>query len=259
MVTAHLSGILPPTATPLPFNLFLASPPNHGILRYIMNTLPVPAPRVCRSLHPVAHATRRLLAALGLCLALAGPAQASMTPDAKPKKFPPNPAKHQLTIRREAGDATQAKMIAAAEAARPSAQALRKAIGDGPAPEGESPWWYREALGIRIPFAVTADAVAYYSKLVEGYRKQTFERYMEPSSRFDYHAASAHHPKFEREGRTFKDVHVVTLKLGFSQNFAATGTEGMEFQKERTVILDSAGKVLAIFGDGPTEVPVLAI
>ena len=33
----------------------------------------------------------------------------------------------------------------------------------------------------------------------------------------------------------------------------------MQFEKERVVILDAKGKVLHISGDGPTEVPVLAI
>ncbi len=65
--------------------------------------------------------------------------------------------------------------------------------------------------------------------------------------------------EYKSEGMTFKDVHVVTLKLTFEQNFAATQTEGMQFQKSRIVILDDKGKVLHVTGDGPTEVPVLAI
>jgi hypothetical protein len=210
-------------------------------------------------LPPTISAPRLPSAVFGLLLVLAGSVPASVTPGAEPKKWPANPAKHQLTVSRKAADATQARMIAAAEEAKPAAEALRKAIGDGPAPTDESQWWYRETLGIRIPIAVTADAVAYYSKLVEGYQKQVFERYMEPSSSLTYQAASTFHPQFEHGGRKFKDVHVVTLKLSFSQNFAATVTEGMEFQKERAVVLDVAGKVLAIIGDGPTEVPVLAI
>lgn len=196
---------------------------------------------------------------LGCCLALAGAAVAAMVPDAKPKEWPPNPVKHEVTVRREAADAKQAEMIAAAEAARPAAEAWRKAAGDGPAPQDESQWWYREELGIRVPFAVTGAAVAYYTKLVEGYRKQAFTRYVEPSSRLDYRAEVTLHPEFELDGKKFEDVRVVTLKLSFSQNFAASGTEGMQFEKQRTVVFDATGKVLAIGGDGPTEVPVLAI
>ena len=202
---------------------------------------------------------RRLSSAFFLWTALCITVSAAITQDSKEQTWPANPVKHRITIRREAGDAAQAKMIATAEAARPEAAALRKAIGEGPEPKDPSQWWYREDLGIRIPFAVTAGAVGYFSKLVEDYRKQEFKRYIEPSSSVDYHASVAFHSQFEHGGRKFPDVHVVTLKLVFTQNFAATGTEGMEFTKERTVVLDAQGKVLAIAGDGPTEVPILAI
>lgn len=194
-----------------------------------------------------------------LCLALCDPSPAAMIEGAKEKTWPANSENHQITIRREVADAAQTKMIATAEAARPEAAALRKAIGEGPESKDASQWWYREVLGIRIPFAVTAEAVGYFSKLVGDYRKQEFKRFLEPGSSVDYHASVASHLQFEHDGRKFSDVHVVTLKLVFAQNFAASGTEGMRFEKVRTVVLDAAGKVVAVYGDGPTEVPVLAI
>jgi hypothetical protein len=51
---------------------------------------------------------------------------------------------------------------------------------------------------------------------------------------------------------------VVTLILIFEQDYAATSTDAMHFEKERVVVLDAGGKVLHISGDGPTEVPILA-
>ena len=33
----------------------------------------------------------------------------------------------------------------------------------------------------------------------------------------------------------------------------------MHFEKKRIVVLDNDGKVLQVFGDGSTEVPILAI
>ena len=203
--------------------------------------------------------TRLLFSALYLGMALCLPSPAAMTPDAKEKNWPANPEQHQITLRREAADAAQKMMITTAETARPDADALRQAMGDGPEPKDASQWWYREELGIRIPFAVTAEAVEYFSKLVGDYRKQEFKRYTEPSSSVDYHASVAFHRQFEHDGRKFADVHVVTLKLVFMQNFAATGTEGMQFEKVRRVVLDANRKVLAVDGDGPTEVPILAI
>ncbi len=201
----------------------------------------------------------RLAAALLASVAFSGTANAAQTPDSKPKNFPANPAKHQVIIRREAADKQQSAMIAAAEAALPEKAALGKAAGEKGAPQGDKVWWYQEQLGIRIPFAITGDAVAYYSDLVEKYGKQTFNRYSEPSSRLDYQAGVKLHKEFKLNGKTFNNVHVVTLKLTFSENFAATTTEGMRFEKERTVVLDADAKVLHITGDGPTDVPVLAI
>ncbi len=205
------------------------------------------------------RAPSRRASVLLLCLALASPAAAAVLEGSEPKEWPADPAKHEVTVRREAADPKQAAMIAAAEAAPVSKAVLRQAAGADAVPAGERVWWYKEELGIRIPCAITADAVAYYSELVRTYGKQALKRYVQPSSSLDYHATVAFHKEFKQERETYKDVHVVTLKLSFAQNFVATTTEGMSFEKERVVILDAGGKVLKITGDGPTEVPILAI
>lgn len=194
-----------------------------------------------------------------LSINFSSPAAAAMLEGSKPKDWAAAPEKHVVSVRREAADEKQSAMIAAAEAAPVPADVLRRAAGESEIPVGEKVWWYKEELGIRIPCGITADAVTYYSDLVGKYGKQALNRFMQPTSRFDYHAAVAFHKQFEHEGKAFKDVHVVTMKLTFSQNFVATQTEGMRFQKERVVILDAAGKVLHIAGDGPTEVPIMAI
>lgn len=181
-----------------------------------------------------------------------------MLPGSRPKKWPANPERHTVTIDRKAEDPKEAALIAAAEAVVPDAAALKKAIGDGPAPQDASQWWCGETLGIRLPFAVTGEAVGYFTTLVEGYRKQELERYSEPSSSVGYQAKVAHHAEFKLDGKTYKDVRVVTLELTFSQQFAATVTEGMSFQKQRTVVFDAAGKLLAVSGDGATDAAVMA-
>lgn len=204
--------------------------------------------------------TIRLASVLMLCLtSLLSVATAAVEAGSVPKEWPANPAKHKVVIRREATDAKETAMIAAAESAQPSKEALSKAAGAAAVPAGNKVWWYEEKLGIRIPCAISSDAVAYYSDLVGSYGKQALKRYLEPSSSLDYLAGVKFHNAFKLDGKNFKDVHVVTLKLTFSENFAASTTEGMHFQKERLVVLDAAGKVLHISGDGPTEVPILAI
>ena len=204
--------------------------------------------------------TVHVASVLILCLSfLQSLATAAVTAGSMPKEWPANPAKHNVVSRREAANAKETAMIAAAEAAQPSKEALSKAAGDAGVPTGNKVWWYEEKLGIRIPCAITFDAVAYYSDLVAGYGKRALKRYLEPSSSLDYHAGVKFHTAFKLDGKDFKDVHVVTLKLAFSENFAASTTEGMRFQKERVVVLDAAGKVLHIAGDGLTEVLILAI
>lgn len=196
---------------------------------------------------------------LGLGFVLASPARSSVAEGSQPRDWPANPAKHVIQIKRDAADAVRKKMIAAAEAAVPDQKALSGALAEIPLSNDGKQWWHQEQLGIRIPFAVTGAAVDYYSKLIEGWQKQAFKRYSEPFSRLDYHATAEFHENYGHEGRKFVKVHVVTLKLAFSENFAATATEGLSFEKMRTVILDGDGKVLAVSGDGPTEAAVLAI
>ena len=201
-----------------------------------------------------------LASVLMLCFApLQSVATAAVEAGSMPKEWPANPAKHQIVIRREAADAKETAMIAAAEAAQASKEALSKAAGDAAVPAGNKVWWYEEKLGIRIPCAITSDAIAYYSDLVGSYGKQALKRFMDPSSSLDYHAGVKFHNELKLDDTDFRDVHVVTLKLTFSENFAASTTEAMRFQKERVVVLDANGKVLHISGDGPTEVPILAI
>ena len=103
----------------------------------------------------------RLASVLMLCLALLQSlATAAVEAGSMPQEWPANPAKHKVVIRREAADAKEAAMIAAAEAAQPSKEALSKAAGDAAVPAGTKVWSYEEKLGIRIPCAITSDAVA---------------------------------------------------------------------------------------------------
>ena len=211
------------------------------------------------SLTPSASPWPRRAAALLLAIAWATPASAALVPGSEPKAFPPNPAQHQAAIRREAADAQQSALIAAAEVAPPSPDKRPPTDPPSQTPVDPKTWWYKEALGLRIPFALTSQALAYYQDVIQTYAQQTFKRYTQPSSRLDYHASVTAHPSFSLEGKTYQNVKVVTLDLSFTENFAATSTEGLHFVKQRLVIFDAAGKILHISGDGPTEVPILAI
>ena len=170
---------------------------------------------------------------------------------AEPKDWPVAPGKHKTTVRRESRNPVQTTMITAAETAQPPNEAL--------AATGNNVWWNEERLNIRIPRALTSDALAYYSDQVGNFSKQAIKSHAEPFSQLDYNATVELHKEFKQGDKTFTDVHVVTLKLSFAQYFSSTPADGMHFQKERVVILDAGGKVLHIAGDGPTNVHILSI
>ncbi|OYV07235.1 MAG: hypothetical protein CFE26_02030 [Verrucomicrobiales bacterium VVV1] len=213
-----------------------------------------------------------LTSALLAWSALSVPAQAAMlAPEdggpAGPKDWPADPASHVITIKREAKDDKQVAMITAAEAAQASQEALRKESAPKEPLDGNQPalpkegnlWWYQEQLGLRIPYAITGDAVSYYSGIVTEYAKKGFKSYAKPSSRLNYQASVQFHEEFKLDGKTFKGVNVVTMELTFSANFTAEATSGLSLEKKRIVVLDAGNKVLHLSGDGPTEAAIMML
>jgi hypothetical protein len=219
----------------------------------------IPHPITARPTLPATSTRRRdwLFSLFGLVLVAALPA--AVVPGAEPKKWPATAERHKVVVTREAVTEADRRLIAAAEAAQPPRAEVQKAAGETKLPASGPLWWYKEQLGLRIPYALTGEAVTYFTELVRKYGKESFTRYSEPSSRVAYTAKVAEHESFTHGKETFANVRVVTLKLEFGQNFCATGTEGLAFTKERTVIFDTAGALLLIIGDGPTETPILAI
>ena len=203
--------------------------------------------------------TGSVLPVTALALTLIGSTSAAMLEGSAPKTWPADPEKHKSEVHRKAADNKQEALIAAAEAAQPDQKALREAAAKENTFVEDKQWWYKMALETRIPFAITGKAIEYYLKTVENNGKQTLKAYAQPTSSVDYQAAVAFQKEFTSGEKTFKNVHVVTLKLKFSQNFVTDQTSGMFFTKQRVVILDEAGKVLHISGDGPTEVPIMVM
>lgn len=187
--------------------------------------------------------------------------QAAMLPGAETKDWPADPATHVVKIERVITKADDAKWIIAAENLPADAAAVRAAAlkEDANAVVGDKQWWYIESLNVKIPFALTGDAVTYYSELITGYGKKVMNRYSKPGSNFSYSATVSQHAAFTLDEKTFQNVTVVTLSMEFSENFAATTTEAMTFSKQRTVVFDKDGKALHISGDGETFAEIMAI
>jgi hypothetical protein len=189
------------------------------------------------------------------------PLQAAMLAGSKPKEWPASAEHHKTAIQRHAADDHEKKLIAAAEKSQPDPAALLEAIGkgNGTAKPVAGQWWNKEALGIRIPFAITGDAVQYYSDLVTKYGEQKLVRFAQPSSAFTYHAKVSKPAAYEIDGKSLQNVTVVTMTLTFRQNFVATVAEGFSFEKTREVVFDKDGKILHVQGDGDVEVPIFAM
>lgn len=215
---------------------------------------------------------RVLISAMGMWTAVILPSLAALPAPGDgrpvgPKDWPADPASHVVVIKREAPDERQAAMITAAEGFQASQEALRKEAEPKDAEASNRPalpkegnlWWYEEKHGLRIPFAITDDAITYYSEIVAENAKKGFKSYAKPSSRLSYQASVQFHEEFNLDGKTFKGVNVVTMELSFAANFTAEAAAGLSLVKKRIVVLGAGNKVLHLSGDGPTEAAVLML
>ena len=202
--------------------------------------------------------TLKILALTALTIV---PCKAALLEGTEPKEWPADPARHVVKVERVFQNDAESALITVAENLAANEKELLAAAQkqDEAAKPVAKQWWYYEALAVKIPFALTADAVSYYTELVNGFGKQKLSRYSAPGSNFHYQARVSKHESFEIDGKTFTNVSVVTLSMTFSQHFVTTVTEGMDIAKTRTVVFDAAGKVLHTSGDGETQVPIMAI
>jgi hypothetical protein len=165
-------------------------------------------------------------------------ADCAMLPGSEPKDWPANPDKHVISITRETANETEAKMITAAEKTKPETGV----------------WWITKdgepvlTCRLKTPHAITKDALDYYSGKIMEYRNTAFRSYSEPSSRLNYKATVARHDKYTLNGKEYQNVYVVKMEMQFSIAFVY-GTEGTDFSKTRTVVLNADGVSQAIDGD----------
>ncbi|HET9941251.1 MAG TPA: hypothetical protein VFR25_09100, partial [Candidatus Eisenbacteria bacterium] len=119
-----------------------------------------------------------------------------------------------------------------------------------PIPARKHLWWLGPEEDIRVPCAITMDALRYYLKMSQLYgRGRPPNAYPgpRPVSSFTYAADVSHQASFKRDRMVFRDVSVVELRLDW-------GSGSMGFHLDRTVLLDGSGKVVAVFGDRPASV-----
>jgi hypothetical protein len=160
-----------------------------------------------------------------------------------------------LSIERDFDSPEEQELIQIAESIYPAREdvlAVYEVDRLGEPPDGDL-WWYAEGRRELIPYAITTEAIEYYTDLMLQWREDPPGRVGPnyPTYRFSYTANMDHHETYENEGQSFIDVYVVTMELdwGSVRGWLAAGG----FTKMRIVVLTPDGEPLGIFGDGGYE------
>lgn len=168
-----------------------------------------------------------------------------------------------IEVTREFRTPEEEKFIRIAEVTYP----LREAISPPdwamlhPIPARKHLWWLGPDEGVRVPYAVTMDALRYYIERTQLYGRGT-PPYSKPgamqTSNMSYSASVTHRSSFIRGRVTYHDVNVVELRLEWGAG--SRDRKGMGsaagFNLDRTVLVNQEGHVVAVFGDRVTPMLV---
>ena len=166
------------------------------------------------------------------------------------------------TVERAAASAFESSLIAQAEAAYPPRDSvLAAALWGGFSQIPEAGYWYYSSFdGVLIPYAITGDAVTYYSELIDSLERETSAFFTQ--AELEYKAAVSFEETYEEpspEGvapspKSFERVYVVSMSLKWFQYCGSLCA--MWIDQKRVVIFDEAGTLRRVFLDGPTSVLV---
>lgn len=159
------------------------------------------------------------------------------------------------SIRRGAPDSAAARLLGIAESVYPPrdlliALALNQNHEMGSDTAGVRLWWHDGPNFRRVPYSVTAGALAHYVGLVEDLRERTFLLPGMPhpfAARLEYRATIAERDSFVCRATMHRNVSVAHLSLAWSYD---DGVSVASLEARRTVVLRGDGEVLDVDGDG---------
>lgn len=160
------------------------------------------------------------------------------------------------TVHREFRDPAEERLLRIAEETYPPPKAIASIANDRIYRKSllreKWLWWYGDFDGVRLPYAVTTDAVRYYLGLTQALgRGESSKAHVirMKRSRFSYSARVSAGPTktFSREGQVFENVYIVEMRLEWS-NYCGSLC-ACDFHLERTVVLRADGTVVCVFGD----------
>jgi hypothetical protein len=169
-----------------------------------------------------------------------------------------------VDIQRHFGTEQEKNLILIAENTYPAREDVATLYPVGTKPEDlpEHVWWYYGQFGNmqRLPYAITADAIEYYTQQVRTHARDHLlggltQRFPNASELFYYSASIQYFASYEGEGgNTFSNVYVVSMIISFGES-VGPGT-GSGFGQERVVVLTPEGEVLQVQGDGEADVSI---
>lgn len=165
------------------------------------------------------------------------------------------------TVRREFRTPLEERLLRIAEETYPPAKAVAFVANDRADRKelAKTPrlWWYGHFDGVRLPFAITMDAVRYYFQLVQQMgRGETTAAISIPMKACEFgYVAKVSGPKdYRRKEQSYSDVYVVEMHLKWF-NYCSPLC-ACWFDLDRTVLIRADGHVLCVFGDSKPTVAV---
>jgi hypothetical protein len=149
---------------------------------------------------------------------------------------------HELHLSRRFANAKEEKILRIAEAVYSSDQPLKTGSW--------RQWWCSSFDGVRIPYAITRSAVAYYLDVSEGFRTNNPREPARPTMKFStliYSAKVSWKESYKVGTAEFRNIYLVSLELAWMQYCNALC--GMMFGTTRNVVVKDDGSVLAIEND----------
>ncbi|MEM1096856.1 MAG: hypothetical protein AAGJ10_19835 [Bacteroidota bacterium] len=165
------------------------------------------------------------------------------------------------SINRESTTAFEAELLARAEATyQPRDSVLVNLSAEERLELPESDYWYYTSFeDVRIPYAITGDAVSYYSDLIDVMNTGSDNSALR-SAALEYQASSLFRPSYTIIGvdpitgerlanDTLDRVYVVEISLRWASGCGEDCS--ISIDRERLIVFDEQGNLLRVLFDGP--------
>jgi hypothetical protein len=120
-------------------------------------------------------------------------------------------------------------------------------------------WYYNSFDGIQIPYAITIDAINYYTELIDDINSGKINTFFLKAT-FIYQAKVEFHDNYsikingKDDANEYKNVYVVDMNLTWEHSCGSLC--GLWINKKRTVVFDQSGELQKVYYDGAEPVAV---